>query len=80
MELGFLPEFVHGGAAGSTLWYPGVPEPVKFLGVTVSYAKIDYAKAKPVQALRCGACGVLKFYAIGLGDAGPEAPASVAAE
>lgn len=64
LEIGYVPEFVHGGAIRSR-WYRGVTEKSKFLGLEVGGGTIRVPPIGgiPVRAYRCPECGVLKFYA-----------------
>ena len=66
MELGFIPDFGHGGGARSPLlWFAGEPQCSTFLGMKVTgMIKAPASEGFRVKALRCPACGLMKLYAL----------------
>ncbi len=73
MEVGYVPEHVHGGAAIRGKWYAGLAEPMKFFGMRVGAGiRVATLKNFPITTYRCPKCGVLKMYALkGEGSAEP---------
>lgn len=65
MEFGFVPDVTYGSILQSR-WHAGVAKHQTFFGMSVGDklgVNWDKTETLPITALRCTACGLLKFYA-----------------